>query len=444
MRKHVSLHSKRPLTPNLTEFPYKEDLLQFIWQQQLIDRSDLRTTDGESLAIIRAGSLHMHDGPDFQNASIRLGKTPFFGSVEIHIRSSDWERHRHHVDPLYNGVLLHVCYTVDRIIKRCDGSVVPTLELNTRIDPHLLSRYQHLMQHQNFISCSKHISNVNTLVLEQAKQRALVDRLAYRSAQFDRLLEQYNHDWNQTLYAALLSAMGKPYNALAMEELAQVLPLKTVLSLRDSLERLEAVFMGCSGYLLEANDPYQSKLRDEFLFLQQRSGLRIISAPIYKRGIRTMGQMLIRLAQLAGMFHRYPDALHRLLWMKHGITFLDKVETSKYWTMHSSFNKPTADRSTKISPRLVEHLTINLVIPFRWFYHERRKEGQNTSTLEQLYLIRCEENRVIRKFRSLGMPCNNAGCSQALLHLYQSMCKTRSCLHCTIGQHLLVAAHGAT
>ena len=51
--------------------------------------------------------------PDFLFAKIKIGTTTLAGSIEIHVKSSDWHFHRHSGDLAYQNVILHVVYTDD-------------------------------------------------------------------------------------------------------------------------------------------------------------------------------------------------------------------------------------------------------------------------------------------------------------------------------------------
>jgi hypothetical protein len=106
-----------------------EKLLQFIWQFQYFNRSQLKTIQGDHLEIIHPGTLNNHQGPDFNNAQIRIGHTILAGSVEIHLKSSQWLEHGHNSDPNYHKVILHVVLEDDRAL----NNSIPVLELNGRI-----------------------------------------------------------------------------------------------------------------------------------------------------------------------------------------------------------------------------------------------------------------------------------------------------------------------
>jgi hypothetical protein len=69
----------------------------------------LEAEDGRRFKIIYPGRPGGASGPDFRDAVI-AGESGerFTGDVELHLVAPDWYRHRHHEDPAYNGVVLHV------------------------------------------------------------------------------------------------------------------------------------------------------------------------------------------------------------------------------------------------------------------------------------------------------------------------------------------------
>ena len=84
-----------------------ERLLQFIWQMQYFNKTDLHTTANESLQIIHPGHLNTNQGPDFQEAGIRINTTTWAGNIELHVKASDWKLHRHDEDKNYKNIILY-------------------------------------------------------------------------------------------------------------------------------------------------------------------------------------------------------------------------------------------------------------------------------------------------------------------------------------------------
>jgi hypothetical protein len=52
-----------------------ERLLQFIWQFQYFNKTELTTTAGELVTVLFPGHYNSNQGPDFLDAKIRIGKT---------------------------------------------------------------------------------------------------------------------------------------------------------------------------------------------------------------------------------------------------------------------------------------------------------------------------------------------------------------------------------
>jgi hypothetical protein len=164
-----------------------ERLLQFIWQFQYFNKSELVTDAGESVQIIFPGQLNTNQGPDFSDAKIKIGKTTWAGSVELHIKTSDWKKHNHQGDKNYTNVILHVVWEDDG--SRPDSyrdvpansteqsSVVPVVEFKDRISKILLQRYEELMNSSAFIPCEKSIASVRDIVWKSWKDRLLAERL---------------------------------------------------------------------------------------------------------------------------------------------------------------------------------------------------------------------------------------------------------------------------
>ena len=155
-----------------------EDFLQYIWRTQRFDHTDLRSTDGALLEIIKPGTLNFDQGPDFMDARLRIAGQLWAGKVEIHTRSSDWYRHGHENNPDYFNVILHVVYEDDQPVKDPYGERLPTLELGSRIDERILETYRHLSSYMyTMIPCENLISTVSKLNITSWKESMAVARL---------------------------------------------------------------------------------------------------------------------------------------------------------------------------------------------------------------------------------------------------------------------------
>src|ERR1035437_7684067 len=113
----------------------QESELITIWQEQRLERTALRTEAGETLEIVYPGRRNDGRGGDFRDAAIMLGGRLVTGDVEVHVRSRGWQEHRHHRDPCYNGVILHVVmwHDVTRTPYLDNGWDIPTLALSNDV-----------------------------------------------------------------------------------------------------------------------------------------------------------------------------------------------------------------------------------------------------------------------------------------------------------------------
>ncbi len=87
--------------------------LRRIWEGQRFPRAALVTAEGALLRVIFRGRLGAGPGPDFRGAIIAGPGGLLCGDVELHVRTSDFRRHGHSLDPAYAGVVLHVVFVHD-------------------------------------------------------------------------------------------------------------------------------------------------------------------------------------------------------------------------------------------------------------------------------------------------------------------------------------------
>lgn len=92
---------------------FPEEFLHFVWQFRLYHTLQLETVDGEPLKILNCGFPNKNVCPDFTNAKISIDGTTWVGQVEVHLKSSDWNVHRHQNDSAYENVVLHVVWEHD-------------------------------------------------------------------------------------------------------------------------------------------------------------------------------------------------------------------------------------------------------------------------------------------------------------------------------------------
>ncbi|MGA7306593.1 MAG: DUF2851 family protein [Rhodothermales bacterium] len=242
--------------PDTNPSSIPESVIHEIWRLQHFRKEDLQTVDGRRVVILDPGRLNENQGPDFLDARIVVGFTTWAGSIEIHRTSSDWNRHRHHTDPHYQPVILHVTLLADRctgFLKRSDGTVIPEIVLYPRLKESLRKiQWQFRKGGSIFFACHEHWMNVSETVIAPFLDRLAADRLKRKA---DRLGERFLAvpDLDQVLYEEIFRCLGYSQNAEAMVLLARRIPLRLLQSISDPRDAA-AVLLGTAGILnAEAN-----------------------------------------------------------------------------------------------------------------------------------------------------------------------------------------------
>jgi len=146
--------------------PMKEEFLHYLWKHKILTINKLKTTSNKNLEILHPGVHNLNAGPDFFNSQIRIDGQFWAGNVEIHIKSSDWYSHRHHLDPNYENVILHVVWKENKYVHRTNEKMMETIELCNIVPIDIVNRYDQLFSgRQNWINCEKEINEINDSIL---------------------------------------------------------------------------------------------------------------------------------------------------------------------------------------------------------------------------------------------------------------------------------------
>ncbi len=423
-------------------FGYNEDLLQFIWEYQLYNATSLITTDGSVIQIIKQGYLNRSNGPDFERAEIRIANTTHYGAVEIHVDSREWEQHGHHEDHAFNTVVLHVCYSVSKDSYRKDGTKIPTIAIGTFINQSALHKYRNLIANKAFIPCERQLPTLSPLDINMWIDRMIVERLEARCTLFHTYLASSNGNWNQAFFTAIVRSFGMPTNTQAFEEIAQEITYDLVQKHHSSLFQLEALFFGISGLLEQSKeDNYHTALKNEWRFLKRKYGLSSVTTKLKTGRMRPLNLPTVKLAQLAAFFHHVPQFIAHVLQLPpvQSVKEMLHFTLSEYWDTHYTFNKSSASKSKSISSGVVNHLFLNAIVPFVFFYEKERIDMATDRAIHYLNSIPSEKNSIISRWANEGLNSKNALTSQALLHLYKTYCTPQRCLECSLGKKLLLS-----
>jgi len=419
-----------------------EEFLQYIWKHVLFDRSILKTTDEQSIEIIHSGLHNSDAGPDFFNAQLRIGDTLWAGNVEVHIKSSDWLKHRHQDDAAYKNVILHVIWENDKEITLPGGFALPALELKDIITPAIHNKYEELKTSSKQIPCENEINKVTPLTLHSWLDRLVAERLERKTNLISSNLEKSINDWEETFYSLVLRTLGNPLNSEPFERLARVLSFKVISKHRANILQVEALLLGQAEFLEGTfKDEYILKLQKEYQYLKHKLNLTPMAKSEWKfMRIRPPQFPTIRLAQLAAVIHKKEYLFREAMEAStvNDIIKLFSVKPSEYWLTHFQPDKLSTRKAGAIGKSTIEILMINAVIPTMFIYGRNTgKEEIAEKALELLHTLKPESNNIIKKWASVGINTVDAYESQALLQLRKEYCDMRKCVNCAIGHELM-------
>ncbi|WP_317042132.1 DUF2851 family protein [Zobellia sp. OII3] len=113
------------------------------------------------------------------------------------------------------------------------------------------------------------------------------------------------------------------------------------------------------------------------------------------------------------------------------------VKASAYWDSHYTFGKESRKKAKKLTPKFVDLLVVNVILPLQFCYAKHRGVDINEQIIEVISEIKKEGNTVVSNFGKMGIAPLNAKESQALLQLYNGYCTQNKCLQCVVGTNLL-------
>lgn len=396
-----------------------EILLHYIWQRELFRSFPQVTTNGQRIEVLSVGIHNTDAGPDFSNAHIRIQQPDgswldWVGNIEIHVHASDWFKHRHHLDPAYDNIILHVVRDADKVVYNSQGEPITQCELQYPTDKDYLSQLIADAKLMDSASLTHRCANLllqdpNLLTLGW-KQTMLNRRLNCKKDSIRRLLACTTKNWEEAFYISLAHYFGFHTNGIPFEQMAINTPLSYLRKHRDNLFQLTAILMGQSG-LLEPDD----EMYKEYTFLRTKFSLTPINPTMWKMGrMHPQNAPQTRIRQFAQLLHQSEFLFSKVL------------ELNDLDDLRALFSVSGMGRDS------VDVLLINVAVPFKYAH------GAQQQALDLLQAIPAENNRIIRQWKELGQKVDNAADTQALIHLYQTCCQTSQCLNCDVAYQIFL------
>jgi hypothetical protein len=422
----------------------QESFLHFIWQYQYFDKTDLKTIDDLSIQIIEQGLLNSNAGPDFNNSKVIIDNMEWRGSIEIHIKSSDWNIHQHQKDKAYNNVVLHVVWENDEDVLRQDGTLIPAMELKSRVDSTLLDRFQKFVNNPVVqIPCEHHFEKVSDILKISTLDKMGMERLDEKSSQIKDLLEANNGDWDETTYQLLAKNLGLKINSEPFHELSKSVPFKLLKKHNGSLLQLEALLFGMAGFLDDAiSDEYHAILAKEYQFLKQKYQLdqKLNKFRWKLMRLRPANFPALRIAQLAAILHnkQFIFSVFTSDISPREISQWLKQKPSIYWDTHYNFESESDGKNPEIGQTTIDNIVINTIAPLLIAYGKQiDQQDYIDRAVDLLGTIKPEKNRITDIWDSISFKAKSAFDSQAQIQLFNNYCLKKQCLSCNIGTSIL-------
>ncbi len=450
-----------------------------LWEQLLSKKTELVTEEGEGLKIVYPGRVNDDRGADFRDVVMATGQGLVKGDIEFHVNSRDWQAHRHHHDPAYNRVILHVVmwHNTGRATNLHDGRNIPVLALDKYIKG-LINRWpewgvgrgsagealKNISENRSGMPCRKAVEYLATNGLLKVLDCAGEERFLAKVAQFQVALARTEPA--QVFYQGIMGALGYAKNKLPFIELARRLPLPVLESIvqgrisdEECLAQQQALLFGTAGLLPsqrqkghhENKSGKSNKLVRELERLWASSShdgvmssgdwhlfkVRPNNSPV--RRVAAVSYLILRyrekgiLAEVVNLVERAPVIRdHRL---EKGLV----INVGGYWASHFDFGAGSRVRTpVLLGEGRAADIIVNVVLPFTFAWGKLTSQpglGEKALTLYHGY-PRLAANAVERHMREqLGLSSplvNSAQRQQGLIHIYNTWCIQGRCDSCPL------------
>lgn len=420
----------------------KETVLHYLWKFKKLKSQSFFSVDKQCIDVIHPGVHNHNSGPDFLNAKVNINGIEWNGHVEIHVNSSEWEKHRHQFDNAYNNVILHIVYNCDQAVFTHSGIELIQAEIKNLVQGSDIRNALDFISTKNSIPCLKQLKDVELITIRSQKERSLFTRLETRYNSIKIGLEKSKNDWEQITYQLLAKAFGTNINKYSFEKLAEIIPLSVLQKESYSLIRLEAILFYYSGLLENETSEYAIELKEIAKQISLKYTFKCLSKQEWKFStMHAYNFPTVRLAQFASLVFSNKNIFSQIIEARqlNELKNIFLVKTSEYWDNHYNFSKPANNISIKkISDSFINSLIINSAIPILFSYgkYSNNPELVNRS-IEWLEQIPAEKNSIVEAFKKGGIEIKTAFDSQALIELKNTFCEQKKCLSCGIGLKLI-------
>lgn len=420
-----------------------EIFLCHIWDYQIFNHKNLKTRSNKSLSIIFPGKKNNNTGPDYTDAVVNIDGIEWHGKIEVHVLSSDWERHNHQNNIQYNNVVLHVVWKDDKEIRRSCGGTLDVLELEAIVDLELARKSFFSSQDKGKIPCSSLVKNISSEIINSQIKISAQQRLESKAERIKDYFQESNENLEETLYLATAFSFGLKVNSEAFLKLSKILKLSSLKKCKNTIER-ESLLFGVSGLLpMNSEDEYIVKLLKTYDELLKKFNIqeKMESREWLFHRLRPSGFPTLRIAFFAE-FVSYLEEIYLQI-IENKITketlqkVFDKIQLASFWNTHYTFLK-SVEQTNFPGLEFINLVIINGIVPFIFFLGKIKKlDSFSDKAIGLLSSLPSEKNIVIKNLADLQIVPDSAFSSQGMIELYNNFCTQKRCLDCKIGMAIL-------
>ncbi len=412
-----------------------EKMLQFILENNFYNASILRTVCGKVIQIKCLGIANPDQGPDFIHSRVLVEDAEWAGNIELHVKTSDWRLHRHHLDKNYNNVVLHVVWQHDTE----DFFHSPVLVLRNFIKE---DWYQAYLK-KNIEGGKRPCKLSSSAIQQQSTFRWLHElgekRLNQKTENILEELKLVDGDWEEVAWRTIARNFGYRVNAEAFYKVACSLSYKLIKKLKHDSRLIESMLLGQAGLLEnDFNDSYPNFLKLEYRRLKTIYGLNETKFPIHFLRMRPSNFPTIRLSQISA-FVSVQQSIFELMESSTDLfVFSSKIrfKAASYWNNHYVFDRLSNHSEKLMGVDFTFNIILNSIVPLMNAYG--RSIGSSIFTdraRNWLFAMPAEQNRKTLFLNNL-IKVKNAFDSQSILELVDNFCINEKCVDCQIAKEI--------
>ncbi len=448
-----------------------EDFVQKLWNTQRFINANLLTIDGKEIRVLKPGVWNREEGPDFMHAEIEINGKLLVGDIEIHVKSSEWYTHKHHLNSRYNRVVLHTVLFNDDFNLRTrlqNGKRISTLELLKWIDAPIGDLFDETKQAEanaeDFCKVTGKrldIENIKGVFESLGNERFLEKADAVR-------LLRTRLDFEQILYEGIMEALGYSQNSKPLRELAQRVPFADFDHMSE--EEIQAILFGVAGLLpsqtkkplpiTEKEHPFVVALEKLWYASKHAVQANRMNATQWRfSNMRPFNYPTRRIAAISQLIHQSKGSLMmyflptgeraamadtpKLLGnIRKELLNLLMLEPKGYWETHSNFGKGGTQKAKLIGESRALDITVNKILPVAYIWAVESESRTLQEAILNLYSssTKLQENKIIRQIESqifsqtqpMRLIKPTAKIQQGTIRLYKNYCVDQLCDLCPI------------